>query len=360
MFYFHSLICMQPIRLTRKEKILFLDNFGSLINAGIPIIRAIQIIYFQSQNKHVQDMAIYFKQTIESGKNIVDVSASLPKVFSPFDRAMFEMGDATGKLGQVLEILTEREEKQLELDRKIKQALIYPVSIVVVAMGMIVTIMTYVVPKIEKIYHESNVNLPGLTQAIIGISHFIVDYGIYMLICIVAIAGIFSLALRRRQFRYAFDRAIFRIPLFGSILRKKTLITFTQFLSTLLSSGILINKALLIVQSGMGNTYYERELDGIMAEIKAGKSLSSALGGEYIERRIRGEKDLANDTTAIRRVDCFPVDISLAVKIGEQTGSLARMLEKMATRYNKEVDNTIKGLSGMMEPIIIVGIGGIV
>gem|GEM_PF-452998 len=351
---------MQPIKLTRKEKILFLDNFGSLINAGIPIIRAIQIIYFQSQNKHIQDMAIYFKQTIESGKNIIDVSASLPKVFSPFDRAMFEMGDATGKLGQVLNVLTEREEKQLELDRKIKQALIYPVSIVVVAIGMIVTIMTYVVPKIEKIYHEANVNLPGLTQAIIGISHFILGYGIYMLIGIAALAGLFSLALRKPQFRYKFDRAIFRIPLFGDILRKKTLITFTQFLSTLLSSGILINRALLIVRSGMGNAYYERELDGIILEIKAGKSLSSALGGEYIERRIRGEKDLENDTTAIRRVDCFPVDISLAVKIGEQTGSLARMLEKMSNRYNKEVDNTIKGLSGMMEPIIIVGIGGIV
>lgn len=164
---------MQKIHFSRKEKILFLDNFGSLINAGIPIVKALQITYFQSENKHIQEMSAYFKQAIESGQNIIQVCEGLPKVFSPFDRAMFEMGEATGKMGQVLTLITEREEKQQDLERKIKQALIYPASIMVVAIGMVVTIMTYVVPKIEKIYQDSHVNLPPLTQFIIGISHFL-------------------------------------------------------------------------------------------------------------------------------------------------------------------------------------------
>lgn len=110
----------------------------------------------------------------------------------------------------------------------------------------------------------------------------------------------------------------------------------------------------------MDNRYYEREIDSIFSDIKMGKTLSAALGGEYIERKIRGDAIGDNEVGFKRRVDCFPIELSMSVKIGEQTGSLARMLEKMAVRYNKDVDVTIKGISSMIEPIIIVGIGGIV
>lgn len=351
---------MQKFHFSRKEKILFLDNFGSLINAGIPIVRALQIIYFQSEDKRIQEMSAYFKKSIESGQNIIQVCESLPKVFSPFDRAMFEMGEATGKMGQILTLITEREEKQQDLESKIKQALIYPSSILFVAIAMIVTIMVYVVPKIEKIYSDSHVNLPSLTQSVIAFSHFLRSEGIYIAIgLVICVIGFFS-ALRNPRFRYGFDRIILSVPLFGNILRKKILIVFTEFLATLLNSGILINRSLSIVRTGMSNRYYEKEIDEIIAEIKLGKSLSSALGGEYIERKIRGEVIGKDEIAFKRRVDCFPIELSMSVKIGEQTGSLARMLEKMSIRYNKEVDVTIKGLSSMIEPFIIVGIGGIV
>ncbi|NDK19934.1 type II secretion system F family protein [Candidatus Gracilibacteria bacterium] len=351
---------MQKISFSRKEKILFLDNFGSLINAGIPIVKALQIIYFQSENKRIQEMSAYFKQAIESGQNIIQVCESLPKVFSQFDRAMFEMGEATGKMGQVITLITEREEAQQDLERKIKQALIYPTSILFVAIAMVVTIMTYVVPKIEKIYQDSHVNLPSLTQFIISVSHFLRSEGMYLAVGIVACIVGFIFALRNPRFRYEFDRYILLFPIFGSILRKKTLIVFTEFLATLLDAGILINRSLSIVRTGMDNRYYEAEIDAILLDIKSGKTLSSALGGEYIERKIRGEAIGKDETAFKRRVDCFPIELSMSVKIGEQTGSLARMLEKMAVRYNKDVDATIKGLSSMIEPIIIVGIGGIV
>lgn len=172
---------------------------------------------------------------------------------------------------------------------------------------------------------------------------------------ILCIAG-FLFALRNPRFRYEFDRRILSFPIFGNILRKKILIVFTEFLATLLNAGILINRSLSIVRTGMDNKYYEREIDAILSDIKAGKTLSSALGGEYIERKIRGEVIGKDEVGFKRRVDCFPIELSMSVKIGEQTGSLARMLEKMAVRYNKEVDVTIKGLSSMIEPIIIVGI----
>lgn len=181
-------------------------------------------------------MSAYFKQAIESGQNIIQVCESLPKVFSPFDRAMFEMGEATGKIGQVLTLITEREEKQQDLERKIKQALIYPTSILLVAVVMVVTIMTYVVPKIEKIYHDSHVNLPPLTQSVIGMSHFLRQYGIFLAIGIGLFVGAFIFALKNPRFRYEFDKRILSLPIFGGILRKKILIVFTEFLATLLNA----------------------------------------------------------------------------------------------------------------------------
>lgn len=351
---------MQKISFSRKEKILFLDNFGSLINAGIPIVRALQIIYFQSTNKHIQEMSAYFKQAIEEGQNIIQISEGIPKVFSPFDRAMFEMGEATGKLWQVLTLITEREEKQQDLERKVKQALIYPISIICVAIGMIITIMTYVIPKIEKIYHDSHVSLPSLTRFVISVSHFLLSYWIFLAIGFgLAFVG-FLFALKNRRIRYEFDRRILSLPIFGGILRKKILIVFTEFLATLLNSWILINRSLTIIWTGLDNTYYEAEIVAILSDIKAGKTLSSALGGEYIERKIRWEPIWKDESAFKRKVDCFPIELSMSVKIGEQTGSLSRMLDKMAIRYNKDVDATIKGISSMIEPIIIVWIGWVV
>lgn len=306
---------MKNIRFSRKEKILFLDNFGSLLGAGIPIVRALQIIYFQSQDKHIQEMSMYFKTSIEAGQGIVQVATSLPKVFSSFDCAMFEMGDATGKIGQVVMLIVEREEKQMDLESKIKQALIYPFSIVLVAIAMIVTIMVYVVPKIEKIYRESHVNLPPLTQAIINMSHGIRDYGFFILAFFLFSAGLWVMALKNPKIRYEYDKRLFLIPIFGSLFRKKILIIWTEFLATLLSSGILINRSLSIVRTGMENTYYEKEIDQILSEIKIGKSLSAALGGEYIEKKIRGES-LGNEESFFKqRIDCFPIELSMAVKI---------------------------------------------
>ncbi len=227
---------MKNIRFTAREKILFLDNFGSLLGAGIPIIRALQIIYFQSENKRIQEMSAYFKTSIESGESIVQVATTLPKIFSGFDRAMFEMGDATGKIGQVVMLIMEREEKQQDLESKVKQALIYPISIVVVAIAMVATIMVYVVPKIEKIYRESHVNLPPLTTAIINISHFIKEKGIFLLLATVVFGVGWSMALKNPAILYWYDKKILSLPIFGNILRKKILIVWTEFLGTLLSS----------------------------------------------------------------------------------------------------------------------------
>lgn len=178
-------------------------------------------------------------------------ASELPGVFSTFDVAMFEMGEATGKIGKVLEIVTEREEKSLELNRKVRQALIYPVAIAVVAVAMIAVIMTYVVPKIEGIYREAHANLPALTTAVIWTSRFLRGYGILLLVFGFLAAMTVPIALKKPAIRMQFDEMILRIPVFGTILRKKILVSYCEFLASLLTSGIVINRALGIVKSGL-------------------------------------------------------------------------------------------------------------
>lgn len=351
----------EKLHLPIKEKIFFLDAFGSLVNAGIPIVRALQIIYFQSRNVRLRELSLYLKREIEGGANMAKTASTLPRVFTPFDVAMFEMGEATGKIGRVLEIVTEREEKSLELSRKVKQALIYPVAIAFIAVGMIAVIMTYVVPKIEGIYREANANLPGLTSAVIGTSRFVREYGIVLLAVAFVLATVVPIALKNPAIRLRFDEAVLRIPVFGTIMRKKILVSFCEFLGSLLSSGIVINRALTIVKAGVGNKHYEREIEAVLQDVKTGKPLSSCMGGEYTERKIRGENIPApEENRYLRKIVCFPIELSTAVKVGEQTGTLARMLEKASARYNREIDSLVKNLSSMLEPAVIVGVGGIV
>lgn len=275
------------LKVARADKIFFLDAFGSLVNAGIPIVRALQIIYFQSRNEKLRGLALFLKREIEGGANMAKTAANLPNVFSTFDVAMFEMGEATGKIGKVLEIVTEREEKSLELSRKVRQALVYPIAIAVVAVAMITVIMTYVVPKIEGIYREAHANLPALTNAVIWTSRFLRGYGILLLIFGFLAATTIPIALKKPAIRMQFDEMILRIPVFGTILRKKILVSYCEFLASLLTSGIVINRALGIVKSGLGNLYYEAEIEALLEDVKTGKPLSASMGGEYTERKIR-------------------------------------------------------------------------
>lgn len=149
--------------------------------------------------------------------------------------------------------------------------------------------------------------------------------------------------------------------MYGPILRKKILVAYCEFLSSLLISGIVINKALLIVKNGLGNRYYAAEIDEILDDVKGGKPLSASMGGEYTEKRIRGEHITpAEEAKFARKLECFPIELSTAVKVGEQTGMLGKMLERAAKRYTREIDSLVRNLSSALEPAVIVCVGGIV
>jgi len=351
------------ISLGRKDKIYFIENLSTLLNSGVPVMKSLQIILFQAKKWNIRSLSEFLATSISDGEPLYIIASRLPKVFSVFDVAILEMGDATGQIGKSLEIIYEKEEKEAELGRKIRQALIYPAAIVCVAVAMITIIMTFVIPKIEGMYREANVSLPRITQVLINTSRFMREnlfYGI-ILLGIIITTGLF--ALRDRRVKKLFDEKILWIFIFGNIMRKKVLIVFWEFLSTLLGSGILINKGLLIVRNAVDNAYYEDEIDAVIEEIKAGRTLSSAMWSDLIERK-SSDLSIPENKEALkiaeRRNKFFPIELSTAVKIWEQTGNLAKMLERVSNRYDKEVDNIIKNISAMLEPAIIIVLGVVV
>ncbi|MFZ4461068.1 MAG: type II secretion system F family protein [Patescibacteria group bacterium] len=226
---------------------------------------------------------------------------------------------------------------------------------------MIAILLVYVIPRIETIYKEAHTTLPALTTVIIGMSHFLRSYGVFVLIGLVGIGFMVRLMLREPRIKREFDRFILTIPLFGGLIKAKILVIFADFLSILLESGITIYRALDIVSAATSNSYYRSEIEGLIKDIRAGKHLSLAMGGDYLERRIKGESLSGAEMTASgRRLDCFTIELSTAVKVGEQTGTLAKMLAKASYRYEREIDTTIKSLSSLLEPVVIIVIGAIV
>jgi type II secretory pathway component PulF len=184
----------------------------------------------------VKDLCLYAKTQIEKGRNLASTSRDMPGVFNQFDSAMFEMGDATGKIGYIFTTLMEKEEKMLEIERKVIGALIYPVAVIGVAVLMVVGLLIFVIPRIESIYAEAHTALPPLTQGVLSFSHFLQKYGIWVGFGVAGMVFCGQILLRQKSFRLFFDTNILRIPIFGKLIRYKILVIFSDFLSLLLQS----------------------------------------------------------------------------------------------------------------------------
>ncbi|MDD4151888.1 MAG: type II secretion system F family protein [Candidatus Gracilibacteria bacterium] len=334
------------LKIKVKEKINFLDQLSNLLNSGIPITNAFSIISYQTKNKEIKALLLDLLEKLNSGTPLKESCKNYKNIFSQFDISIIEMGEVTGKLGNSIEIIKEKEEKNAELKGKIIGALTYPAVVITLSIAMIVTFMLFVIPKIQKMYTDANVNLPELTQNVISISEFLQkNYGI-LIIGIFLIIFTLSFLKKNKKTKYYFDKFILEIPLFGGLIRKKILSLYCINLGTLLSSGIIINKALDITKKSLENSYYEKELYIIIEKISSGVPFSEAMGIKLL--------------TSGKESPYFPLELSSLIKIGEQTGRLPNLLLKARIKYNKEIDNIIKNLATAIEPIVIIGVGGIV
>lgn len=319
------------------ELMRFTRQLSILVNAGVPIMGCLEILYKQEKN-------LFFKKTIknvasqvESGKSLYDAlmgTKSFDKLYCNLVRA----GEAAGILDIILVKLAEFLEKQDKLTKKVKGALTYPTIVIVVGVLVLWGLMTFVVPQFVGILLESGQQIPAITQFVIDLSDFFANYTLLMLPILIAGFMIFINFIRTKNGKLAWDRFLMRMPLFGDLIIKANLGSFTRTLSTMLSAGVPIIDALDICIGTLDNQQIARDLMIVRRAVTEGKSIAEPLS----------------------RIRYFPELVTQMMKVGEATGNLDAMLLKVANVFEEEVEEVVDNITKLIEPMILVVLGGMV
>ena len=327
------------------DKVSFFRLMATMINAGISIVKALHILEDQMENAHFKNIIADIALRIESGSSFSEALEYHKKYFSDAQIGMVESGEATGRLNQTLLQIATETEKSAQLTKKIKGAMIYPVTIIIIMFAAIYAVMTFVMPKIKEVFESLGGELPGMTKALIAMSDFMVSetYGfpnaILFLFAIIVAVFLFLAWKRTKAGRFLWTTFIMRMPVFGILIKKTALARFCRSLSTLIGSGVSIIKALHITAESVGNPVYEKRIKMIAEDVKRGITM-----GENIK----------DDTYY------FPSMVVGMINVAEQTAQIDNITGKLADYYEEELDDMIKNLSRLMEPLIIVILGGTV
>jgi type IV pilus assembly protein PilC len=324
---------------SQKDLVIFTRQFGTMIDAGLPLVQCLDILASQTENKAFGKILADVKNTVESGSTFSDALRRHPRVFDELFVNLVAAGEVGGILDTILARLAIYLEKAVKLKRQVKGAMVYPIAIMCVAAGVIVVLLTKVIPAFENMFREFKGGaLPAPTRLVIGMSKsFMANWYFYLFGTIGAVVGFIG-ALRTDKGRELWDRFILRVPVIGNVLRKVVVARFTRTLGTLLSSGVPILDALDIVARTAGNVIVKRAI-------------------LYARERISEGKDLASPLAETR---VFPPMVVQMIGVGEQTGAMDTMLSKIADFYEDEVDVAVAALTALLEPIMMVFLGVIV
>jgi type IV pilus assembly protein PilC len=325
-------------RVKMKEIVHFTRQFATMVNSGLPLVQCLEILAQQSENKFLQSSIREVQADVESGATLADALRNHPKVFSELYVNMVAAGEAGGILDTVLLRLSVFLEKNEALVRKVKGAMIYPAVILSVAVVAITVLLVFVIPTFEQMFASVDLQLPGPTRFVIFLSEMIQLYWWLFAGVIVATVLILRSYYKTSGGRLALDRLMLRIPILGDLLRKTAVARFTRTLGTLLSSGVSILDGLEITARTAGNRVIH---DAVM------RSRSSIAGGETISE-------------PLKQSGVFPPMVTQMINVGEQTGTIDEMLDKIADFYDDEVDTAVEALLSAMEPMLIVFLGVVV
>jgi type IV pilus assembly protein PilC len=325
-------------KIAMRDVVIFTRQFATMINAGLPLVQALDILAKQSENPALKEVTRQVVFDVESGHTVADALRKHPKAFTDLYTNMVAAGEAGGILDTILLRLAVFLEKNDALVRKVKGAMIYPGVILSVAVIAIGVLLLFVIPVFKEMFASVGMALPLPTRVVIGLSEFLQGYW-YMVAGGIA-AGVWML---RRYYatsagKLAIDRMLLRFPILGDVLRKSAVSRFTRTLGTLISSGVSILEGLEITAKTAGNRVIQ---DAIM------ESRATIAGGESI-------------AAPLQKSQVFPPMVISMIAVGEQTGGLDEMLSKIADFYDEEVDAAVSGLLSMMEPVMIVFLGVVV
>ena len=322
-----------------KELAIFTRQFSVMIDAGLPLVQCLEILAGQQENKTFQKILTGVRSSVESGATLSAAMKQYEKVFDPLYFNMVEAGETGGILDTILQRLAAYIEKNVKLKRAVKSALIYPVSVLLIAAGVIILLLWKVVPVFVTLFAGLGAELPLPTRIVIMLSHLVGSvYGLLAFLFVVFMAVGLRVWYGTPQGRMAIDTTMLHLPLIGMLLRKIAVARFTRTLGTLISSGVPILEGLDITARTSGNAVIERAILQTRKAVEAGRSLVDPL----------------------KESDVFPGMVTQMIGVGEQTGAMDAMLQKIADFYEDEVDASVKDLLTALEPIMIVFLGSVV
>jgi type IV pilus assembly protein PilC len=322
-----------------KELAIFTRQFSVMIDAGLPLVQCLEILASQQENKTFQKVLTGTRSAVEGGATLSAAMRQYPKVFDALYVNMVEAGETGGILDTILQRLSSYIEKNVKLQRAVKSAMVYPVGVLSVAGGVIILLLWKVVPIFATLFAGLGVDLPLPTKIVIGLSNMIGS--IFGFLALVAFGGIiFGLKVwyGTPQGRFVLDTIILKLPVLGILMRKIAVARFTRTLGTLIASGVPILEGLDITARTAGNAVVERALQQVRKSLEEGKSL----------------------TEPLKDSEVFPGMVTQMISVGEQTGAMDAMLQKIADFYEEEVDAAVKDLLTALEPIMIVILGVVV
>jgi type IV pilus assembly protein PilC len=324
-----------------KPKVLttFTRQLATLVDAGLPLLRGLRVLEKQERNAALKRILAELSLAIEGGSTFSEALAQHPKVFNRLFVNMVKAGELGGVLEVVLKRLAEFSEKAQKIKGKVKAALFYPVAVMIVAIGILILLMVFVVPKFQEVFGGMGMKLPGFTLFVLGVSNLIKSHILKTIGVLAVIVVAFLLTINKtKSGRYFWDYFKLKMPALGPVISKVAISQFARTLGTLVSSGVPILQALTIVRETSGNVIIANAISKVHESVKEGETITAPLEGSGV----------------------FPPMVVSMVDVGEQTGAMPEMLLKIADNYDEEVDNAVAAMTSLLEPIMIVFLAVIV
>ena len=331
---FENVSFMQP-KVTEKDVILFARQFSTMIDAGLPIIQCLDILYSQQDNKTFKRVLKDIKESVEGGSTLAEALNKYPKNFDDLFVNMIAAGEAGGILDTILRRLAAYMEKAAKLKAQVKGAMTYPIITLTIAVIVLGVILVFVIPVFQKMFADFGGELPAPTQVVVNLSEFVKGNILYIIGGLVGIGIAIKRFYKTEKGRTFMDDTVLRFPVFGMLLRKVAVAKFTRTMGTMLASGVAILDALEIVAKTSGNRTIERSIYSVRTGISEGRTMADPLADAGV----------------------FPAMVCQMISVGESTGALDAMLVKIADFYDEEVDQAVDNLTSMIEPFMLVFLG---
>lgn len=322
-------------RVKMKHVMTFTRQLATLVDAGLPIIRSLSILTEQVESVIFKEKIKSISKDIESGSTLAEAFGKHPKIFDPLYINMVRAGEIGGVLEIVLNRVATFLEKRAAIISKVKSAMMYPIVVLMMACGIVGFIMVKIVPKFIAIFKQMGATLPGPTMVLVHVSDWLLVYYWQIPIYLALVWAFFKFVNRYEQGRFVLDTIKLKIPVFGGLFQKAAIARFASTLGTLVTAGVPILQALDIVRDSSGNEVVSRAMDAVYQSVKDGETIHEPLS----------------------KCAVFPPLVYHMVAVGEETGAIDQMLNKVAEAYEREVEDMVDGLTSLLEPLLIVGLG---